>query len=71
MSNATRVECPMCGRLVAFVNGATNPIGEPIMERHWRADIQAWEWCKASRNSVTVARMKRDLQGWKGESNNG
>lgn len=55
MNRATRVECPVCGRLVEFVKGATNAIGEPVMARHWRADIQAWEMCKASNRSVVSA----------------
>lgn len=55
MNHETRVECPVCGRLVAFAAGVTNAIGEPIMDRHWRADIQAWEWCAASRRSVISA----------------
>jgi len=54
----------MCGRLVAFVEGATNTMGAPIMERHWRADVLRWEWCKASRNSLAIAAVKRDLEGW-------
>ncbi len=55
MSNETRVACPMCGRVVAFVEGATNNAGEPILARHWRADVQLWRQCKASRLSLRRA----------------
>ena len=55
MNRETRVECPVCGRLVELVAGATNTAGEPIMARHWRADVMRWEWCEASRKSVRRA----------------
>jgi hypothetical protein len=61
MNRETRVECPVCGRLVEFVAGAVNAIGAPIMARHWRADVLRWEWCSASRKSVIMATFKRDL----------
>jgi hypothetical protein len=62
MNRATRVECPVCGRLVEFVAGATNAIGAPILARHWRADRLAWEWCSASRKSLLVAVLKREME---------
>lgn len=68
MNKQTRVECPVCGRLVEFVAGATNTIGEPIMARHWRADVMRWEWCRASSHSLAVAALKRDLVGWYDEA---
>ena len=61
MNRATRVECPVCGRLVEFA-GATNAIGAPILARHWRADRLAWEWCSASRKSLLVAVLKREME---------
>jgi len=61
MNRETRVECPVCGRLVEFVAGATNAIGAPILARHWRADVLRWEWCPASGKSLMIARLKRDL----------
>src|SRR4029079_12182155 len=55
MSGETKVQCPIWGRIVGFLPGATNLAGEPVMRWHWRADIHGWERCEGSSRSPRAA----------------